>query len=169
MIRSIIVGVAIMLWIAIGLVAILFLTEVGGRVMARIFPIGEVEVVDFPRLVLRPTSNQYLVCPTDLCSAVPDFTSKEFEVSAAMLQKQWQAIMDLDSSITLLISSQKKAQLDYVYRTPYWQFPDIITVRFIALGPSRSTLAIYSRSVYGRDDLGANKARVQKWLHAMGQ
>ena len=169
MIRSIIVGVAIMLWIAIGLVAILFLTEIGGRVMARIFPIGEVEVDDFPRLVLRPTSNQYLVCPISLCSAAIDSTSKEFEVSAAMLQKQWQVIMDLDSSITLLNRNSNQAQWDYVYRTPYWKFPDIITVRFIALGSNRSTLAIYSRSVYGRDDLGANKARVQKWLNDLGQ
>ena len=169
MIRRVVIGIAIMLWIAIGLVAILFLTEIGGRVMARIFPVGEVEIVDFSRLVLRPTSNQYLVCPTGLCPAVTDSTSKEFEVSAATLQKQWQVIMDLESSITLLQSSPNQAQWDYVYRTPYWQFPDVITVRFIALGPKRSTLAIYSRSVYGRDDLGANKARVQKWLHTIGQ
>ena len=27
-----------------------------------------------------------------------------------------------------------------------------------------SSLAIYSRSVYGRSDLGVNKARIEDWL-----
>ncbi|MCB1632914.1 MAG: DUF1499 domain-containing protein [Pseudomonadales bacterium] len=32
------------------------------------------------------------------------------------------------------------------------------------LGEARSTLIIYSRSVYGYSDLGVNKARVNRWL-----
>ncbi len=35
---------------------------------------------------------------------------------------------------------------------------------FTALGKDRSTLAIYSRSVYGRSDFGANEGRITDWL-----
>jgi uncharacterized protein (DUF1499 family) len=35
-------------------------------------------------------------------------------------------------------------------------------------GAGRSTLAIYSRSLVGRKDFGVNRARIQRWLAALG-
>jgi uncharacterized protein (DUF1499 family) len=46
-------------------------------------------------------------------------------------------------------------------------FPDSITVRFIPLTPDSATLAIYSRSHYGRNDFGVNEARIRAWLTAL--
>jgi len=51
-----------------------------------------------------------------------------------------------------------------VERSRYFAFPDIMTVRFFKRGEDKSTLAIYSRSVYGRYDFGANRERVEKLL-----
>ena len=62
------------------------------------------------------------------------------------------------------LADHKGVQFDYVQRSPRFRFPDIITVRFIPVSPSRSTLAIYSRSVYGRRDFGVNEKRVQEWM-----
>ena len=49
-------------------------------------------------------------------------------------------------------------------RTPIVRWPDWVTVRFIPLGEDQSTLAIYSRSVYGRKDFGTNERRITDWL-----
>ena len=42
----------------------------------------------------------------------------------------------------------------------------------VSLGPNfhtngQSTLSIYSRSIYGLNDLGVNRARVETWLAAL--
>ena len=55
-------------------------------------------------------------------------------------------------------------QIDYVQRSARFRFPDIITVRFISASPSQSTLAIYSRSIYGGRDFGVNRERINAWL-----
>ncbi len=60
--------------------------------------------------------------------------------------------------------AESEDTLDVVARTPIIRWPDWVTVRFIPLGEDRSTLAIYSRSVYGRSDFGANEGRITDWL-----
>jgi uncharacterized protein (DUF1499 family) len=59
-------------------------------------------------------------------------------------------------------------QYDYIQRTELMRYPDSITVRFIPLADGQSTLAIYSRSHYGRSDFGVNQARIRAWLAALG-
>jgi len=55
-------------------------------------------------------------------------------------------------------------RLVLVQRSLIFRFPDTITVQVFPQTEGGSTLAIYSRSNYGRSDLGVNKARVQRWL-----
>jgi uncharacterized protein (DUF1499 family) len=55
-------------------------------------------------------------------------------------------------------------QIDYVQRTRLLRFPDLITVRFVPVDDTHSTVAIYSRSVWGKGDMGVNRARVEEWL-----
>lgn len=52
----------------------------------------------------------------------------------------------------------------YVQRSALIGYPDYVSVRAVALGPGRASLAIYSRSVYGYSDWGVNAARVGRWL-----
>ena len=52
----------------------------------------------------------------------------------------------------------------YVVHTAVLGFPDIVTVEFVALGSDRSSIALYSRSRYGRSDFGKNRRRVARWL-----
>ncbi len=58
--------------------------------------------------------------------------------------------------------------VSYVQRSARFRFPDIITVRFISVATyhsdSQSTLAIDSRSVYGKGDFGVSRERMEAWL-----
>jgi uncharacterized protein (DUF1499 family) len=58
-------------------------------------------------------------------------------------------------------------QIHYVVRSSMWNFPDLVTVSVGGPDSGPSTLVIYSRSVYGHSDLGANRARVAAWLAAL--
>ena len=58
-------------------------------------------------------------------------------------------------------------QVHYVARSALFNFPDLIMVQVREDGPGRSDLIIYSRSVYGRSDLGVNRKRVETWLAAL--
>lgn len=168
MIRRIVIGVAIVMWIAIIAIAFLFFTGAGGRVLAGALPVGGVAPVAFATLALATTPNQYLVCPEDLCAAPTDATAPAFDIPIDALRDRWQAMASAEPSVTLLGESNDGWQFDYVQRTAYWRFPDIITVRFIEPEPGRSTLAVYSRAVYGHSDLGLNKARIEAWLAKLG-
>ncbi len=164
MIRRIVIWVSIVLWIAIVVGILLFFTEVGGRLMARAFPAGPIASIEFTTLTLKETPNQYLVCPAGLCTAPVDADAPEFAVGTDALRERWRAVVADEPRVTLLDESQDGRQFDYVQRSARWRFPDVITVRFIELGPMRSTLAIYSRAVYGESDLGVNRERIEDWL-----
>jgi uncharacterized protein (DUF1499 family) len=61
-------------------------------------------------------------------------------------------------------SDEGLGQYEWIQRSALMRFPDTITARFIALDAGASTLAIYSRSKFGRSDFGVNRARVSDWL-----
>ena len=55
-------------------------------------------------------------------------------------------------------------QFTYVERSRLMGYPDLITVRYFSLEANTSTLALYSRSLYGYSDLGVNQKRIEQWL-----
>jgi uncharacterized protein (DUF1499 family) len=58
-------------------------------------------------------------------------------------------------------------QVHYVARSALFNFPDLVMVQVQREGPDSSGLIVYSRSVYGRSDLGVNRERVETWLAAL--
>ncbi len=59
------------------------------------------------------------------------------------------------------------ATAQWVVRSAVWNFPDIVAVQVLPRGPGSSTLALYSRSLYGHSDLGVNRRRIEAWLAAL--
>jgi uncharacterized protein (DUF1499 family) len=119
--------------------------------------------VQFETLVLTSKPNQYLVCPPDLCTeAKAHQESPQFDRTADDLRAAFETVGLGSEGVTKMAESEET--LDLVARTPFVRWPDWVTVRFIPLGDNRSTLAIYSRSVYGSSDFGANKRRITNWL-----
>jgi hypothetical protein len=118
------------------------------------FAAGGVAPVDFAALKFGDGPNQFLMCPPGLCGAGAHAESPIFEVPVDRLHARWEAVA----------RDPGGRQFDYVHRSTRFRFPDIVTVRFIAVSPSRSTLAVYSRAIYGRRDFGVNRARIEFWL-----
>lgn len=142
---------------------VVLFTPLGKRPLQALFPVGEIAPTDFATLVLAETPNQYLVCPPGVCRATAQAHSPVFEVPVERLREAWETLVAAEPRLSR-IGARDDRQFDYVQRTLRFRFPDIVTVRFVALSPSRSTLALYSRSIYGQSDFGANRARVETWL-----
>lgn len=71
-----------------------------------------------------------------------------------------------------MLSQQKRVKLlksegnryQYVQRSFFFRFPDIIDVEFITHDKNQTALRIFSRSVYGHSDFGVNEKRIHTWL-----
>lgn len=136
-------------------------------VLDRAFRVGAVSSVDFKTLRLGPKPNQYLVLPEGTGAERPHRASPVFDFSAEELKRRWQAMLARKPPVALL-KDEPYGQATYLVRTRLMRYPDLVTVRFYALPEGKSALAVYSRSIYGHSDLGANEARVTDWLEALG-
>jgi uncharacterized protein (DUF1499 family) len=59
----------------------------------------------------------------------------------------------------------ERRQAQWVERSPRLGFPDVIAAE-LAEGPEGAGLFLFSRSLFGWSDLGANRRRVQAWIEA---
>jgi uncharacterized protein (DUF1499 family) len=125
---------------------------------------GEVPVVDFATLERDSVPNQYLLCPKGMCTTQADGEPPVFDVPIEQLQAAWDKMLADQPRLQVLRRDVTNMQIDYVQRTRLLRFPDLITVRFVPVDDTHSTVAIYSRSVWGKGDMGVNRARVEEWL-----
>jgi uncharacterized protein (DUF1499 family) len=149
--------------------AVLLLTPLGERPLTALFAVGDVEPVDFTALEPSQNPNWFLVCPPRLCGTSANADSPIFDVPVDRLRSRWLEVVAAQPRVVPLVENGGGLQLDYVQRSARFRFPDIVTVRFIIIPPSRSTLALYSRAVYGKDDLGVNRERIEAWLALLAE
>ncbi|MEE9146804.1 MAG: DUF1499 domain-containing protein [Candidatus Tectomicrobia bacterium] len=151
--------------VVIVLTAVLLFTPLGERPLSALFSVGDFEAVDFEDLKLTDKPNQFLMCPPGICGGHAD--SPVLDVSVDLLRERWRKVVTVQPRVELL--AEDGQQSNYVQRSARSRFPDIIAVRFVPVSPSQSTLAIYSRSVYGKSYFGVNRKRIEAWLSAMGE
>ena len=72
-------------------------------------------------------------------------------------------IIQAEPRTHVLAGSIGDGMITYVTRSAAFGFPDYTTV-----AQRGEDLALYARSRYGKSDLGVNKARVDRWLSALG-
>jgi uncharacterized protein (DUF1499 family) len=120
------------------------------------------EVVELAALPERLPSNAALACPPGYCRTAAALPSPVFDVDAARLRAAYLRLLAGEKRITPLFENPRRIAL--IQRSLLFGFPDIVTAEFIALGPARSSLALYSRARYGRWDFGVNRRRVARWL-----
>jgi hypothetical protein len=135
-----------------------------GTTLESMLDVGEVPVIDFATLERGPDANQYLLCPKGMCTAETDGEAPVFDVPVEQLQVAWDEMLAEQPRLQVLRRDVTNIQIDYVQRSRLLRFPDLVTVRFVPIDDTHSTVAIYSRSVYGKGDMGVNRLRVEEWL-----
>ena len=155
-------AIALSVLIVIVGVALLFMTPAQ---LEGIFATKPLPEIDFSTLNRPDSPNSYLLCPENTClQSTADQVAPVFAASPEQLRDRILEFVDKSPNIQTRTLDPENAQYDFIERTPVMRFPDIITVRIFPAGDGGSTLAIYSRSVYGHSDLGANRKRVERWL-----
>jgi uncharacterized protein (DUF1499 family) len=129
--------------------------------------IADTAGVDFATLVRPSTPNTYLVCAKDRCAAAPDEESSVYAVPAQQLFDLARTILSAEPRTRLVQEQPERLRLVFVQRSLIFRFPDTVTLQVFPLPDGGSTVAIYSRSNYGRSDLGVNKSRVRRWLRLL--
>ncbi len=106
----------------------------------------------------------YLACPPNYCSVAEAVTSPQFDMPWDRLYEYWTEVTSGEKRIVRVANDFDARRFVYIQHSSTFRFPDIITVEFVPLGPGRSSVAVFSRSRYGRYDFGKNRKRVGRWL-----
>lgn len=122
----------------------------------------DVSPVTFQTLIRSRFPNDALACPPRMCSAKADIDPPVFGLTAAELRAAFTKVIAAEPNVEVI--SVAGSQDIYIQRSRVLGFPDVVFVSCIDLPGGRSSLAIYSRSVFGRSDLSVNRARVERWL-----
>ena len=126
-------------------------------------------MTDFSTVVNRggPTqmiSNEYIVAPSGVAPKARVVKAPQYGIEKAELAKIVDRVILTSSKVTPIATDEATGRMEFVQRTPIFNFPDVVTVMPVSCGPSCSTLAIHSYSIYGGSDLGVNAKRVKGWL-----
>ena len=161
----------ILFWLILaGIVFVALYAGLKGRKQVWTLLYGPVvrEPVDFQTLKLKPSPNQYLVCPPELCeNAKAHAEAPVFDMTSEQLRGRWRERIETQPLVERIEGDTGGEQLSYEVLTPLMRFPDTVTVRFLPADGGKSTLAVYSRSHYGYSDMGANEKRVKSWLELL--
>jgi hypothetical protein len=80
------------------------------------------------------------------------------------LYEYWAEVISGEQRVVRVVSDPDARRFVYIQHSPTFRFPDIVTVEFVPRGPTRSSVAIFSRSRYGDYDFRKNRKRVGRWL-----
>lgn len=121
--------------------------------------------IDFATLTRPGKPNTFLLAPEGLCKhAKIDKIAPVYPVAAAKLRQELLAVAIAQPRVSHIFADEAGLYDDFVARSAVFHFPDHVSMQFLDAKGGKSTLAVYSRSVYGRSDLGVNKARILSWL-----
>lgn len=114
--------------------------------------------VDIARIVRPETPNTYLAAPPGFVPA-PDAVVAAGR-DPAQLYGAIRRIALAHEGVFLHAEFADRQQIHFVARSPLANYPDLV----MAAVTPEGGLVLWSRSVYGRKDFGANAARVTAWL-----
>jgi uncharacterized protein (DUF1499 family) len=122
------------------------------------------EAVSIPELRSPLPKTSFLACPSGYCSAAKAIMSPDFDMPWDRLRDYWTEMISGETRVVRAMADLGARRYIYIQHSPIFRFPDIVTVELIPLGPTRSSIAVYSRSRYGKYDFHKNRKRVEKWL-----
>lgn len=125
--------------------------------------------VDFASLPLVPKPNQAIVAPSTLQiktekPVAEPIPSPVFAQTAVQVRDTLLKVATAEPRTEVLFTSEDGMKLTLLQQTALMRYPDFVSVQFLQRDDGYSEIALYSRSVYGYDDIGVNGKRVERWL-----
>jgi len=114
---------------------------------------------------VRPKS--FRMAPPALTEEFVDVPSPVYTVNPTLMAKAFDDFVLSQSKTNRIAGSPEEGWMTYVQRSQSLNLPDYISVKFIDLNGGNSTIAIYSQSRFGYDDLGVNEKRVLAWVNTL--
>jgi hypothetical protein len=122
--------------------------------------------MDMTRIERPATPNTFLAGPAEMMPR-PDAVTGEQALPAVTLYENARALFAGEPRTYIAAEFRDRLQIHFVVRSSLLNYPDLVTVQVNMPAPDRSTLIIWSRSVYGRGDFGVNRTRTLAWLAAL--
>jgi Protein of unknown function (DUF1499) len=107
--------------------------------------------------------NQALACPAGICQGNKGLEVPVFGVDAQNLPGLMEAALAHEPRLVMAPAGTDGTAI-WTQQTAYLGFTDTITLRYVALGVSRSSVVMASRSNIGLFDFGVNRRRLMRWL-----
>ncbi|MFL5256916.1 MAG: DUF1499 domain-containing protein [Rhodopila sp.] len=123
-------------------------------------------LMDVAQIVRPNTPNTVLAAPAGFNPA-PDIVTPPYHLPADRLFGLVREVAADQRRTFQAALYPEHLQAHYVTRSAVFNFPDLIMVQVRSDSPDSSDLILYSRSVYGRGDLGVNRKRAEAWLGAL--
>ncbi len=123
-------------------------------------------LMDVAHIARPATPNTSLAAPQGF-GPPPDILTRPYAMSADGLFALVRQVAGEQPRTCQAAIYPDALQVHYVARSAVFNFPDLIMAQVQNDGPNRSGLIIYSRSVYGRSDLGVNGRRLRTWIAAL--
>lgn len=146
------------------LIALLYIVVGFERVWSAMAGEPSSEIIQIATIKKTTKPNQYLVCLNDFCDEASDRVSPVFDVSVDRLKAIMADIERNDANFSKVNSGDGDRRQKYIMRSPFWRFPNLISIEYIPLENNQSTIAIYAQAQLGQSDLGANQAFIDQLL-----
>ena len=124
--------------------------------------------VDFATLERRSAPNDALACTRGTCGQRVDFELPTYALAAADLMRGLDRVVAMSGSERVDDHSDESYRR-YVLRTAVLAFPDTLDAKSTVVANGETALQLYSRSLLGRGDFGANLRRLQRIASDLGQ
>ena len=111
--------------------------------------------------------NDYVVAPSGTTQAKIDTVFQTTDLAPRDLLFLFDSIASNSARTIVVDGSVDALHITYVQQSMIFGFPDYVSVKAID-AEGGAGLVIWSRSRFGYSDTGANKARIDAWLAAMG-
>ncbi len=125
------------------------------------------EPVSFATLTLPRSPNACLAAPPGDAGPPAQEESPVFAADPDAVLRALDAVAAGQPRVHRLAAWPALRQVQWVERSARANFPDVIAAEAVEVPGSGTSLRLYSRSLIGWSDLGANRARVRRWLAAL--
>ena len=108
--------------------------------------------------------HSFRIAPPALTEEIVDVPSPVYSANPTLMAKAFDDFVLRQTKTSRIAGSPEEGWMTYVQLSPSLNLPDYISVKFIDLNGGKSTIAIYSRSRFGYDDMGVNETRLLTWV-----